>query len=417
MKLTDAVLRQTKPTGKLKKLSDGGGLQLWIYPDGAKRWRMAFRFAGKQKTFAIGVYPDVGLKDAREAAADARGKVAAGQNPVQARRAERQQAATALALTFTAIAEEYIAKCRQEGRAASTIDKQEYFLGKVASRLGKLPIAEITAADIIAAVRPVQIEGNHHTALRCLRFIRRVHQFAVATARLASDPGRDIRAQDALTIPKTRNRAAITRADDFGKLLRAIDGYESGYPATRIALKLLALTFVRPGELRLAEWSEFNLDRSVWVIPPGRTKMRKEHVVPLSSQGVDLLRELQALTGKGKLLFPGERSRSKPISENTLNGALRRMGFGKDQMTSHGFRATASTLLNESGLWSADAIEKALAHGDADEVRGVYHRGQHWAERVKMASWWADEIDRLRGLECLHGAEAKVLPLAGRRSA
>ncbi len=408
MKLTDAVIRQTKPAEKLKKLSDGHGLQLWIFPDGAKRWRLAFRHSGKQMTCALGVYPAVTLQKARAAAAEARETVASGQNPVAARKAERRSLAMAAAVTFEVIAQEYIAKKRKEGKAATTLDKAEYFLANVTPKLGRTPIFDIKPADVIAAVAPIDAKGNHHTALRTMRFVGQVCRFAVATARLSSDPTRDLKGE-ALTAAKTLSRAALTEPDDVGRLLRAIDAYSSGYEATKIGLQLLARTFVRPGELRLAEWAEFDLAQAVWSVPASRMKMRKEHHIPLSTQVVELLMRLKQLTGGGRLLFSGERSKARPISENTFNQALRRMGFGKDDMTSHGFRSTASSLLNESGLWSADAIERSLAHSDPDAVRGIYNRSPYWAERVRLMQWWSDECDRLA---C--GGEAKVVPIKAR---
>jgi integrase len=220
-----------------------------------------------------------------------------------------------------------------------------------------------------------------------------VFRYAVATARLASDPTRDLRG--ALTSPTVTHYGAITEASRVGELLRAIDGYE-GQGFTRLAMQIAPHVFVRPGELRHADWSEIDLEGALWIIPAEKTKMRKAHHVPLSRQAVVLFREMQATTGPTGYVFPSIRTRTRPMSENTINAGLRRLGYASDEMTAHGFRAMASTLLNESGKWHPDAIERALAHGDEDRVRAAYHRGAHWKERVAMAQWWSDYLDTLR---------------------
>lgn len=236
-------------------------------------------------------------------------------------------------------------------------------------------------------------KGNLETARRSLQFAGSVFRFAVATVRLASDPTRDLRG--ALTSPRTAHFAAVVEPGRVGALLRAIDGYD-GLIYTRIALQLAPHVFVRPGELRHAEWGEFDLDAALWTIPAMKTKMRKAHRVPLSRQSLRLLREIHAITGPSGYVFPSIRASSRPMSENTMNAALRRLGFTKHEMTAHGFRAVASTLLNESGKWNPDAIERALAHKDGDAVRSAYHRGEHWRERIEMAQWWSDYLDLLR---------------------
>jgi integrase len=249
-------------------------------------------------------------------------------------------------------------------------------------------------------LRKVEGKGLIETAHRLRATIGEVFRYAIATQRAKNDPTYALRG--ALQQPVTKHRAAILDPKELGGLLRAIEAFQ-GQPTTTTALKLMALLFPRPGELRLAEWKEFDLDKALWTIPASRTKMRREHRVPLPRQALMILRELHSVTGYAALVFPGLRSVKRPISENTLNGALRRMGYTQDEMTSHGFRAAASTLLNESGKFSADAIERALAHQDADAIRRAYARGEHWQERVTMAQWWADHLDSLRD-------GAKVLP-------
>ncbi|WP_442755868.1 tyrosine-type recombinase/integrase [Methylocystis sp. JAN1] len=392
MPLSDAAIRAAKPRSKVLKLSDGGGLQLWVLPSGVKSWNFAYRFAGKQKKLTIGQYPAIGLKEARSAREDAKRLLALSQDPGQQKRLDKANKAAAEANTFRAIAAELLDKKRREGLAKVTLEKFEWLLAHVAPTLGKRPIGEISAAEVLAAIRPVEMAGKHETAVRIRGRVGEVFRYAIATGRCENDP--TIALRGALVRPKPVHRAAILAPAPFGALLRAIDGYST--VSTRIALQLLALTFVRPGELRHAEWSEFDLQRRVWEIPAGKMKMRRPHRVPLAQQAVALLEELRPLTGHGRYLFPSERSRERPISENTLNAALRRLDFSKDEMTSHGFRAAASTMLNESGKWNSDAIEAQLAHVEKNAVRRAYARGEHWDERVKMMEWWAGKLDALR---------------------
>jgi integrase len=256
----------------------------------------------------------------------------------------------------------------------------------------------------VSVLQSVETRGRLDTASRMREVVGQVFRFAIATARAVNDPTSALRG--ALTAPTVTHRATITEAKDFGGLLRAIDGFE-GQPTTRACLQLMALLFPRPGELRLAEWSEFDFAKRAWIIPAQRTKMRREHTCPLPPQAVAILEALRPITGHGALVFPGPGAGRRPISENTMNAALRRMGYAKDQMSAHGFRASASTLLNESGKFSPDAIEAALAHQDEDSVRRAYARGAYWDERTRMATWWADHLDVLR-----RGAE--IIPIAKR---
>lgn len=391
--LTDVQIRAAKASGKQTKLSDGGGLQLWVGVDGSKRWRLAYRANGSQKLLAIGVYPAVGLKAAREARDNAKKLLAAGQDPAVAKKTARIARSAATANTFDLIAAELLEKKRRELKAHRTVAKFEWLLSLARPIIGARPISEIAAPEILAVLRGIERRGKHESARRLRATIGAVFRYAIATGRAQSDPTGALKG--ALITPVVQHRAAIIEPAAFGGLLRAIDKYD-GAPETRAGLQLLALTFVRPGELRSAEWQDFDLGDSVWSIPADRMKMRRPHRVPLASQAIRILEGIRAITGDGRFVFPSIRSRERCMSENTINAALRRLGFTKDEMTGHGFRATASSMLNESGLWGADAIERQLAHVDNDSVRRAYARAEFWDERVRMMSWWADRLDQLR---------------------
>ncbi len=393
MALTELEVRNAKPGEKIIKLSDGGGLQLWVFPDGAKRWRLAYRFNEAQKVLAIGVYPAIGLKDAREARERAKRLLGEGQDPALARKQEKAAKVTASANTFAALTEEFLAKKRREGKAENTLGKLDWLLGLAMDDLGARPISEITAPEVLAVLRRVEARGQLETAGRLRANIGGVFRYAIATGKAENDPTFALRG--ALTVPKTKHRAAIVEPVAFGALLRSIDGYE-GTPEVRAALKLMALTFVRPGELRNAFWSEFDLEAGLWIIPAGRMKMRRPHRVPLAPQTVAVLKSLHAITGHRALLFPGVRSADRAMSENTINAALRRLGYGKEDMTGHGFRAAASSLLNECGKWNPDAIEAQLAHVESNKIRKAYARAEYWEERAQMMAYWADRLDDMR---------------------
>ena len=390
MPLTDAKCRSAQSGGRLQKLSDGGGLQLWVQPKGGNLWRLAYRFGGKQKLLAFGIYPTVSLARARQLREDARRLLADGHDPSTEKR--RQAEAVANAPTFRAIAEEYVAKLRREGRSAATITKIDWLLSFANAAFGDEPIRQISAPSILKVLQSLEARERYESARRLRSTLGSVFRYAIATARAEADPTYALRG--ALTQVKATPRAAITDAEKFGALLRAVDSFD-GQPGTRIALRLLALLFPRPGELRLAQWTEFDLERAVWAIPASRMKMRRAHRVPLPRQAVALLTALRTIA-PGDLLFPSVRSPSRPISDGTLNAALRRLGYAKDEVTGHGFRATASSLLNESSRWHPDAIERQLAHIECNAVRAAYARGEHWDERTKMMQWWADHLDQLR---------------------
>jgi integrase len=391
----DIDLPDNKPAPRLTKLSDGGGLLLWIEPTGAKRWRMAYRFAGKQKSLAFGSYPATSLAEARAARDAARKLLAAGIDPSQHKRATRAAQAVAQASTFGIVGGELLDKKRREGKAAKTLKKLEWLLTDLAAPLAQRPVAEISAAEILTVLQAVESRGRHETARRLRSTIGEVFRRAASTGRAQGDPTTVLRG--ALTTPRVQHRPAIIEPKAFGELLRAIDGYQ-GAPETRLALQLLSLTFVRPGELRTAEWSEFDLDaeQPTWIIPAAKMKMRREHKVPLAPPAVVIIRELRTLSRGGKYVFPGGRTITRPMSENAMNAALRRMGYAKGEHTSHGFKASASSMLNESKLFHGDAIERALAHVEGNAVRKAYARADFWEERIQLMQWWADRCEEMR---------------------
>lgn len=390
MALSDLKCRNARPESKLRKLSDGGGLQLWVQPSGARLWRLAYRFNGKQKVLALGGYPVISLSEARLARDEAKRLLCSGVDPAQERKLNKAVAARD---GFRAIAEEYVDKLKKEGRADATITKVNWLLDFAYPTIGHKCIREIDAVEILTVLRTVEVRGRYETARRLRSTIGSVFRYAIATARAAADPTSALRG--ALIRPTVTPRAAITDPIALGGLLRAIDTFD-GQPTTRLALKLMALLFPRPGELRAAAWEEFDFDTLVWTIPEARMKMRRAHRVPLSRQAVNILAELRGISGFATLLFPSVRTASRPMSDNTLNAALRRLGYGKEEATAHGFRATASTLLNECGKWHPDAIERQLSHIESNEIRRAYARAEHWQERVTMMQWWADYLDQLR---------------------
>ena len=397
--LKDAAVRNAKPSARPKKLSDGGGLHVLIQPTGSKLWRFAYRFAGKQKTLALGVYPVVSLEEARKRREEAKKLLARSIDPSVQRKSNKQAGKDG---GFRAVAQEVIAKLEREGRAKPTLDKTRWLLDFGLRRFGDRPVAEITARDLLALLREIENRGRYETAKRLRSTCGMVFRYAIATGRADRDPSMDLRG--ALTTPQVRHRATIVDPKGIGALLRAIDGFD-GQPTTRIALRLAAYVFVRPGELRHAEWNEFDLDTAEWSIRAEKMKMRRPHRVPLARQSLGVLQELQQLTGKGRWLFPSVRTSTRPISENTLNAALRRLGYGSEEICTHGFRSMASSRLNEMGRWNPDAIERQLAHQEANAVRRAYtHGADYWSERVQMMQAWADYLDGLR-------EGGKVVPL------
>jgi integrase len=391
MPLSDLKCRNAKSGPKLQKLSDGGGLQLWVKPTGGRLWRLAYRFDGRQKLLALGSYPTVSLADARLARDEAKRLLEAGYDPAT----HKKEEAEAQTNTFRTIAEEYISRVAQQGRSDATIEKTKWLLTFAYPVFGDLSIKKIDAATILKALQQVEARGRYESANRLRSTVGSIFRYAIATTRAESDP--TIALRGALIRPNVKSRAAIIEPEALGALLRAIDSF-GGQPSTCAALKLIAVLFPRPGELRAARWSEFDFEKAVWTIPAGRMKMRRPHRTPLPTQAITILKELQELAN-GDLAFPCIRTDARPISEGTLNAALRRLGYSKDEVTPHGFRATASTLLNESGKWHPDAIERQLAHIEGNDVRRAYARGEHWNERVAMMQWWADHLDELKRID------------------
>lgn len=391
--LSEAKIRASKPKERPYKLFDERGLFMLVTPSGGRLWRFRYRLGGVEKLLTLGAYPDVSLKRAREKRDEARTHVADGVDPSAKRQAER----AAQADTFEAIAREWL-DLQSKSLAAETMEilgtRLKSFLYPY---IGGRPIKAITAQELLGALRRIEARGKHETAHRVRSLAGRVFRYAVATGRAEHDVSADLK--DALAPVKSRNFASVTDPAQVGRLLRAIHGYD-GQPITALALKLAPLVFVRPGELRNAEWSEFDLANAEWRIPGSRMKMGELHLVPLARQSVAVLRELEVLTGQGRYVFPSLLSRERPISDNTINAALRRLGYSGDEQTGHGFRSMASTLLNEQGF-PPDIIELQLAHSERNKVRAAYNRAQRLPERREMMQRWADYLD---GLRCRNGS-------------
>lgn len=393
MPLSDTAIRNAKPAAMPQKLRDGGGLYLLLRPDGARWWRWDYRrpMTGKRNTLSLGTYPDTGLADARRRHAEARKLLAAGIDPGEQRKAARAAGAERVANSFEVVAREWLG--RQGWVEGYRVKVEAWMANDVYPYIGGRPVAELAAPEFLSVVRRVEERGAIESAHRILQNCGQVMRYAIATGRATSNPVPDLRG--ALASAPERHHAAITNPVELGGLLRAIDGY-SGDPATRAALKLSALLFVRPGELRHAEWSEIDLEAAEWTIPAGKMKMRQAHLVPLCAQAVAILAELQPLTGRGVYVFPSARGKGRPMSNNAINAALRRMGYTTEQMTAHGFRATARTLLDEALGYRPDYIEHQLAHAVRDPNGRAYNRTAHLAERRKMMQGWADYLDALK---------------------
>ena len=395
MPLTDTDCRNARAAAdKPYKKSDGGGLFLLVQPNGGKHWRLAYRFSGKQKGLALGSYPTVSLAQARRAREDAKVILAKGLDPSHQRKIDKIAVSLSRSSTFEIVATELLAKFEKEQNAPATLKKKRWLLEFAFAEIGNRPIAEISALELLEVLRKVEKRGRYETATRLRSMASMVFRFAIATGRAERDPSADLRG--ALITPTVKHHAAIVDPEGIGGLLRSIDGLENSF-VVKNALRLAPLVFVRPGELRHAEWTEFDLTAAVWRIPAAKMKMNREHRVPLARQSIEIIQETQKVTGSSKYLFPSSRSWHRPLSENTFNAVLRRLGYGKDEMTAHGFRSLASTRLNEMGMGTPDVIERQLAHQEANEVRRAYlHAAEFWPERVQMMSAWADYLDMLR---------------------
>lgn len=391
MPLTVTQIQNAKPQDKPVRLFDERGLYLEIAPAGGRWWRFKYRFGGKEKRISLGVYPDVGLKDARDKRDAARKQVAAGIDPGEARKTAKQAVIEKTENTFDAIAREWFAKYSPNWASSHSSKIIRRLELDVFPWLGSRPIRDIIAPELLSVLRRIESRGAVETAHRVLQNCGQIFRYAVATGRADRDISTDLRG--AIPPVKERHHPSITEPKLIGALLRAINGYR-GSLVTKCALMLAPLVFLRPGELRKAEWSEVNFEHAEWRIPATRMKMRALHIVPLSTQAMAILRELYPLTGSGRFIFPGARGKGLTMSENTVNAALRRLGYTKDEMTGHGFRSMASTLLNEQG-WNRDAIERQLSHAERDSIRAAYNYAEHLPERKRMMQAWADYLDTL----------------------
>jgi integrase len=397
--LTDTKIRTAKPAEKPQKLFDGGGLFLLVTPTGGKLWRFKYRFGGNEKLLSMGTYPGTSLAEARQRRDQASALLAKGLDPGETKKAQKA-AGKQEAETFEIIAREWHAKFSSSwavSHAKATLRRLELF---IFPWLGNRPIKTITAPELLAALRRIEAKGALETAHRVKQVCGQVFRYAIATGRAERDPSGDLRG--AIPPASGKHMATITDPKEIAGLLRSIDSYR-GSIVTRCALQLAPLVFVRPGELRQAEWSEFNLETAEWRIPAEKMKAGAVHIVPLSRQAIDFLREIHPLTGHGRYVFPSPRTDSRPMSSNAILSALRRMGYAKEEMSGHGFRSMASTLLNEQG-WNRDAIERQLAHAERNSVRAAYNHAEFLPERKKMMQAWADYLDGIK-------SGAKIVPI------
>lgn len=391
MSLTDAKVRSLKASEKQYKVADGRGLFLVITTSGSKYWRFRYRFVGKEKSLAIGIYPDVSLSEARDKAHEARKMLANDIDPGVEKQNKKRARKLAAANTFETIAREWFQKNSTRWidshgkRIMNRLEKDVFPF------VGKRPITELSAPEILTVLQRIENRGAIETAHRTHQNFGQIFRYAIATGYAQNDPSPHLRG--ALKPIQQKHHASIIDPKKIGELLRAINSYE-GFFATKCALRFAPLVFVRPGELRQAEWSEINLDSAEWRIPAVKMKMREQHIVPLAKQAIAILQELHMLTGNSKYVFPSIRASKRPMSENTVLGALRRLGYTTDEMTGHGFRSMASTLLNEQG-WNRDAIERQLAHAERNNIRAAYNYAEYLPERRKMMQHWADYLDGL----------------------
>ena len=403
MPLTDTAIRNAKPSAKPLRLFDGGGLYLEVSPSGGKWWRLKYRFSGKEKRLSLGTYPDVNLKSARDRRDELRKLLTNSIDPAQNRKAHKQARVDLAANSFEIVAREWFAKFEPnwtEGHSEKIIKRLER---DIFPKLGKRPIAEIKAPELLACLRKIEERGALETAHRALQNCGQVFRYSIATGRAERDLAADLRGS--LPPAKETHLAAITDPKAIAELLRAIDGY-SGTLVTQCAMRLAPLVFLRPGELRQAEWAEIDLDKGEWNIPAERMKMRDAHLVPLSTQAIAILHELHPFTGHGRYVFPSARTGERPMSNNAILAGLRRMGYAKEEMSGHGFRAMARTILDEVLGVRPDFIEHQLAHAVRDPNGRAYNRTAHISERERMMQQWADYLDKLK-------AGADVVPLRG----
>lgn len=392
MPLSVREIENARPSDRNYKRWDAQGLYLLVSKSGSRHWYFKYRFLGVEKKLSFGGYPDISLKDARALRDEARTAIANGIDPSRERRAKKLTAKVEAANTFGEIGREFIAKRAADGLAATTTGKSEWLLSLLEPTLGRMPVVDITAPVLLGVLRGIQESGRLETARRLRSFAGRVLDYAVITGRAQHNPAKSL--QRALVTPTVRHHPAIVETDKLGQLLATIDDY-GGYPSTIAALRLSPHLFQRPGEIRMMRWEELNLGKALWTIPASRTKMRRPHEVPLSRQALEIIRSMEPISGCSEFVFPAFHTMTRPISENTVNQALKRLGY-RGLMTAHGFRSTASSLLNESGHWRPDVIEHALAHQDKNAIRAIYNRTSYMAQRRDMMQWWSDQLDELK---------------------
>lgn len=392
MPLTDITVRNAKPTDKAQKLSDAGGLYLMVHPNGSKYWRLKYRILGKEKVLAMGIYPQISLADARTRRDEAKKLLANRQDPSEVKQSLKVEAKLEAANTFELVAREWLSK-----KATKQVDKTRtrnlrILEINIFKHIGSSPINKVTPKALLFALHKMEQRGIVDSAHRALQLCGEVFRYAIATERAQADLSLVLKG--ALSPVKEKHHASITDAKGVADLLKSIDIYE-GNILTQNALKLAPLLFVRPGELRNAEWSEMDLDACEWRIPAHKMKMKAVHIIPLAKQAIEIFKEIKSINGDGKYVFPGLRSTDRPMSENTVNAALRRLGFEKGEMTGHGFRSMASTILHEQG-WPPEAIERQLAHAERNKVKAAYNYAEHLPKRREMMQSWADYLDGLR---------------------
>lgn len=393
MPLTNIAIVTVKPDKKAKRLFDGAGLYLEVSPAGGKLWRLKYRIHGKEKRLALGIFPDVSLASARERRDKARKLLAEGVDPAENKKAQKLSNSNAVANSFEVVAREWFEKFKPQWVPSHSEKIIRRLERDIFPWIGAKPTSLLSAPEVLACLRQIENRGRIETAHRALQNCGQVFRYAVATGRANRDPTVDLRG--ALPPVTETHRASITDPKAVGALLRACDSYQGTF-VTHCALRLAPMLFVRPGELRKAEWAEMDLDRGEWNIPASRMKMRQSHLVPLAAQAVAILRELHALTGGGRFVFPGARTNGRPMSDNAILAALRRMGYAKHEMSGHGFRAMARTILDEVLGVRPDLIEHQLAHAVRDPNGRAYNRTAHLPERIHMMQQWADFLDTLK---------------------
>jgi integrase len=393
-KITEAAAKQAKPKDKPYKLPDGGGMYLEVMPTGSKYWRLKYRYGGKEKRLALGVYPTVSISAAREKARLAKAELADGNDPSEIKKQQKIAKQISINNSFNAIALEFIEKRKAEGAAQVTLDKLNWIVEKKLSPfIGRLPVSEITPVQILNALRHIEADGLHETANRAKRVAGQVLRYSVATGRCERDATQDLKGS--LVIKKAEHRAAVTTPEELRRVLIAMDTF-NGTPEVKAALLLTPMLFQRPGEIRHMEWSEIDWEQELWEIPAEKMKMRLSHIVPLSSQAIQILKNLHPITGSGLYVFPSARRGGRPLSEGGVRKALRTLGFANEQVTPHGFRATARTIMDEVLGIRVEYIEQQLAHAVKDANGRAYNRTKHLPERKQMMQDWADYLDKLK---------------------